>query len=286
MRLLLTIPTIDLRSNRLFTQSHIINSVNIPVNELENSLYELPMSSQPIQLFGLDPEIQQATKFLLSKNYQVKESLIANKQNLLKLEEMELMTTGKSTDYLWQPASIVKRFIDEITQKNGNNKGLDIACGAGRDSVYLSINGWSMTSIDYLPSALNKLTQLAKKHQQDIQTVQFDLESNNAELSQFMKLNTATNQSFNGLFGCVIVVRYLHRPLLKQLKSLIDVGGYIVYQTFMQGCEVFGSPKNPRYLLKPGELAREFSDFSIVIDEVITLDDGRPTNCFIAQRIK
>jgi hypothetical protein len=52
----------------------------------------------------------------------------------------------------------------------------------------------------------------------------------------------------------------------------------------MVGSEVFGSPKNPNFLLKAGELSDVFSDCDILLDEVVTLADGRPMSLFVARK--
>ena len=68
------------------------------------------------------------------------------------------------------------------------------------------------------------------------------------------------------------------------LPSLLAPGGVLLYQTFMQGSEQFGSPRNPNYLLRPHELAQTFAELAILLDEVEYLEDGRPLSAFIARR--
>jgi hypothetical protein len=51
-----------------------------------------------------------------------------------------------------------------------------------------------------------------------------------------------------------VVVNYLHRPLLPALVSAVAPGGVLIYETFAQGNERFGRPRNPDFLLRPGEL--------------------------------
>jgi hypothetical protein len=65
---------------------------------------------------------------------------------------------------------------------------------------------------------------------------------------------------------------------------LLAPGGVLLYQTFMQGSEQFGSPRNPNYLLRPHELAQTFAGLTILLDEVEYLEDGRPLSAFIARR--
>jgi hypothetical protein len=55
-------------------------------------------------------------------------------------------------------------------------------------------------------------------------------------------------------FGGVVVTNYLHRPLLPRLVDAVADGGALIYQTFAQGNEAYGRPRNPDFLLQPGEL--------------------------------
>jgi tellurite methyltransferase len=274
------IPILDLRPAQLFYQSHIIGSASFPVSELFERLHELPIRAQAVELFGSVSELEIATQFLSSKGYRISQTQVADQQKLLELQQSNNLAFGKSYQRLWQPARIVKRFIENYSLHSENKTGLDLACGSGRDTVYMSMQGYSMTAVDYLPSALQKLSDLAIRCEQSIKSILLDMEKLDDD-KHCSPLTTLQHQ-----YGCVVVVRYLHRPGLAQLKRLIDIGGYIVYQTFMHGCEKFGSPKNPRYLLELGELAEVFSDFDILVDEVEYLPDGRPTNCFIAKRIE
>ncbi len=143
----------------------------------------------------------------------------------------------------------------------------------------MALNGWKMTGVDYLSSAIDKAKNLAKNNHCAISTVKFDLEKENPNSNEVKYPKEWINN-----FDSVVISRYLHRPLLKQLDQFLRPGGFIIYQTFLLGCEKFGSPKNPRYLLKEGELAKTFSEYAIKHDKVEYLADGRPTNSFIAQK--
>ncbi len=281
---------IDLRNTIQFIERHLKNSCNIIASDLVNRLHELPESSQKISLIGDINDIIKAEIFLNNKGYEV----------LFKLDSDVFFTTyknynwfesGNTRNRLWKPSSVVTRFVENSlaihSDENGCNKdddfqlltGIDLACGAGRDSVFMAINQWEMTAVDYLSSALERVEILASNNHCDVQTVKFDLEktgTNGGDI-QFPR-------KWLSYFNLVILSRYLHRPLLKHLDSLLKPGGFIVYQTFLEGSEKFGSPKNPRYLLKSGELANVFSSYEILYNEVEKLADGRPTNAFIAQK--
>ena len=56
------------------------------------------------------------------------------------------------------------------------------------------------------------------------------------------------------------MTNYLHRPLFQNLADALEDNGVLIYETFAQGNERFGRPKNPDYLLQDGELLRAFAD--------------------------
>ena len=64
----------------------------------------------------------------------------------------------------------------------------------------------------------------------------------------------------------------------------------MVFQAFSEGVQAFGSPKNPNYIVQPGEFAEIFTnskkenEFEIIVDRIDRLDDGRPVASFIAKK--
>ena len=52
----------------------------------------------------------------------------------------------------------------------------------------------------------------------------------------------------------IVVTNYLWRPLLGHLAAALGDAGALMYETFMAGNERFGRPRNPDFLLRPGEL--------------------------------
>ena len=130
-----------------------------------------------------------------------------------------------------------------IKLKSIGNMALDIACGKGGASIYLSKIGWKVSAIDIE----RKYKEYFKKYK-NINFFNIDLEEN---IEDYIK-----KTPFNKTFELIIVFRYLHRPLLKKIPTLLKRNGILIYKTFMEGNEIYGRPNSSDYLLKKNELKK------------------------------
>ncbi len=128
-------------------------------------------------------------------------------------------------------------------------KAADIACGAGRNAAYLAQAGFQVTAVDFSQEAL-RLTK--SRAGVGVDTLQLDLEAPGANLGA-------------DAFDLVCVVRFLHRPLFPALRQAVKPGGLLVYLTYTKDQLDFeGGPRDPRFLLEPGELLREFAAWRVL----------------------
>ena len=124
---------------------------------------------------------------------------------------------------------------------------LDLACGKGRHARYLAECGHRVTAID---SDLSAVSDLAGDDR-------FELVAHDLEHSPW----PFTGRQFDG----IVVANYRYPPLYSHLVSALAPGGILIYDTFAEGNERFGRPRNPAFLLKPGELLTAFAaDLHIV----------------------
>lgn len=270
---------IDCRPIDAFIRGHISGACSIPFNECFERMHELPKRDMPLTLYGDEMHLHCAATFLHEKGYHIQHQQVYSDELINRLKLQGNWDTGNSTSRCWRPSELVEVFVEQFASpiKAPQAVGLDIACGAGRDMVYLAINGFTMHGIDYQQEALQRTQRLAKSHQVSVFSYQEDVEKT---CKPFEQLHTAGLSGFD----LINVGRYLHRPLLAHLSALLNPGGFLLYQTFMQGCEKISRPKNPNYLLREGELKDTFSDLLTLRNDVILLDDGRPLSSFIAQK--
>lgn len=133
----------------------------------------------------------------------------------------------------------------QLIRKGG--QVLDLACGSGRHTRWLAANHWQVNAVDRDEQALARLQQLP-----NVSTMIADLENDTWPYS---------DHRFDG----IVVSRYLHRPLLPKLIESLRAGGVLIYETFMDGNERFGRPKNPDFLLRSNELLEVFFPHLTVI---------------------
>lgn len=136
------------------------------------------------------------------------------------------------------PSAWVLRFLHLIP---AGGRVLDLACGTGRHTRLLAERGYPVTAVDIDVSGLASL-----RDNPHVEIRQIDLE-------------TGTWPFSSEQFAAVLVCNYLHRPHFAGLPDSLLPGGVLLIETFARGNEVYGRPRNPDFLLAPGELLTAFS---------------------------
>jgi SAM-dependent methyltransferase len=129
---------------------------------------------------------------------------------------------------------------------------VDLACGEGENGLYLAQQGLKVILMDRSQEALARAAKKAEAFRIDVEIRQLDLERQDI------------NPFGNELYAGMVVFRYLHRPLIPSIKNSIAEGGILLYETFTVEQARLGRPKNPDFLLRPGELKAWFEDWQII----------------------
>ena len=161
---------------------------------------------------------------------------------------------------------LLEKFIALLHEAESQAPVLDLACGSGRNGLYLVNQNIPVVFADIKDSALeqvkNSLTSQHSEIKSSVSFWQVDFEQGSFE--QGSVIQEHEHPLAGKSFAAIMVFRYLHRPLFEQIKQAVTSGGYVVYETFNVEQRQFGRPKNPDFLLKQGELTELFSDWEII----------------------
>ncbi len=260
---------LDLRSRAAFRAGHLAGAAHICATQLAQRRHELPPAGAALCLLH-DGDANNALADLASWGYSIVDVWCADAALWQAAEEAGCLRSGAAQHQLWSPCPLLSEFLAS-DQAPRAGRALDVACGAGRDALHLARQGWLVSAVDHSADALARLQLSAREHDVPVRSWCLDLEQDDSRLPE-------------APYDLLLVARYLHRPLFAQLRASVAPGGYLLYQTFMVGCEQLGGPRRSAFLLQPGELAAAFSGFEILVDRVDRLADGRPVNSFIARR--
>ncbi|MDF0533922.1 class I SAM-dependent methyltransferase [Shewanella yunxiaonensis] len=139
------------------------------------------------------------------------------------------------------PIKLITTYNWANTKPLNSLKVLDLACGSGRNGAWFAEHGAEVTFVDRNAAAFDNL-QTAFPH---CHFVQADLEGNAPPALT--------------VFDVVLVVNYLHRPLMNWIADRLDENGLLFYETFNKRQAEFGKPSNPDFLLQDFELLHTFA---------------------------
>jgi dihydroneopterin aldolase len=153
-------------------------------------------------------------------------------------------------------------------------RALDLACGQGRNSIYLAKEGFDVEAWDRdqekLDILVTKARRLGLSH---ITTRLVDLEQ---------KPDLPPNA-----FDLIVVFYYLQRDLIPGIKNALKPGGAVVYETFLIDNHTrFDHPRRQDFCLGHNELLTLFSGLRIVAyrEGPVDPDRGPFTASMIATR--
>jgi len=135
-------------------------------------------------------------------------------------------------------------------------KALDIACGEGRNAVWLAGRGWEVTGVDFSPVGLAKARRLAMEHGVDVDWVEADVVEWDPPAATFD----------------LVVVFYLHLPsddrrrVMAHAQEALANGGtlLVVGHDTTNLTDGYGGPQDPTVLFTPEQVASDLAGLRIV----------------------
>ncbi len=248
---------------------HQVEAVNIPLEELHERSAELPPKRVRLIVYdAIETRAQAAAERLRVAGRAVGEVRFG-----IRWLAEHPTCSGESPLRLWRPNALLQEAVVMAEASWGTLRGrsaLDVACGAGRDVVFLAERGLITCGCDVLPDALQRCRDLARRNGVTVETRQADLRHWRPAASSY------------DLVSCF---RFLHRPLMPHLAAAVRRGGYFVCQTFLRPTDQSTTvkPLKGRFL-EPGEMRSWTEGWEVLVYREDRDEEDRLTAGLIARR--
>lgn len=136
------------------------------------------------------------------------------------------------------PSKILQKYIKEVK----GNKALEIACGAGRNSIFMAEKNFRVDAFDISHIAIKSLKE---KQLNNINAQVVDLENYKLKENEY---------------DLIVKTNYLDRNIISLLKKSLKKNGILLIETYMFDENYTNSMSNPDFLLKKNELKTFFDD--------------------------
>ncbi|MEO6162829.1 MAG: class I SAM-dependent methyltransferase [Candidatus Binatia bacterium] len=189
----------------------------------------------------------------------------------MRWEQQHLKSLGTE-----QPSAILREILESHAWPALYGSALDIACGKGRNAIYLAQRGFAVTALDISAGALAEGRRRAQQQDLLIDWLLCDLEA-------------SALAPVAGSFDLIINFNYLQRALIRPMQQAVKPGGHVIFETYLIDQAAVGHPKNPDYLLQHNELLECFGDFRVLFCREGKFSDGGAEAfraAIFAQRIK
>jgi 2-polyprenyl-3-methyl-5-hydroxy-6-metoxy-1,4-benzoquinol methylase len=169
-----------------------------------------------------------------------------------------------------RPSPFLAREIDRIKLLVPGFTALDIACGEGRNSVFLAQNGFRVTGLDISDVGLSKGIRRADSAGLAIDYIQTDLDS----------------YSISEKYDLILNFNFLLRSLIPSEVHSLTPGGLLLFDTILGSPQLLTS-HDPSYFLKKGELVSIFEEYcgEILYSEEIDAGDMPTARLLFRKRL-
>jgi SAM-dependent methyltransferase len=169
-----------------------------------------------------------------------------------------------------RPSPVLEDWVELISP----GKALDVACGTGRNALYLAAKGFDVDAVDISDEALDRARTTGHRLGLRVNWLAQDLDEPLA---------------LECPYQLILVIRYVNLSLIRQLTAHLNPGGFLICeQHLVTGDDVIG-PTNPAYRVRHGDLRSAAAGLRIHrLEEGLVRDpDGRTAALarLVAQRV-
>lgn len=166
-----------------------------------------------------------------------------------------------STPLLWSREP--NRFVADRCATLEPGRALDLACGEGRNAIWLATRGWRVTAIDYSAVAIERAATLAEAAGVELELRREDVLTATLEPAAYE----------------LVLLSYLQLPsdgratvLARALESLAPEGTFLLVAHDARNlAEGHGGPQDPVVLWTAGEVVAALDERGLVVEEAGTV---------------
>jgi SAM-dependent methyltransferase len=159
-----------------------------------------------------------------------------------------------SADLVW--SATPNRFLVAETEDLQPGRALDVACGEGRNAIWLAERGWTVTGVDFSEVAVGKARRLAGARGVRVQWEVADA-----------TVHAPPQAAFD-----LVIVMYLHLPAADLRSAFggaaeaVAPGGtlLVVGHDITNPDGGWGGPRDPSVLYGPDDVARDLPGLTVV----------------------
>lgn len=160
--------------------------------------------------------------------------------------------SGPEHFFSFGPSRLLADSLERILWLVPGRRALDLACGEGRNCIYLAEHGFEATGVDISPRGVERGRRRAAEVGVAVDFVEADLDYWRPE----------------GVYDLILNFNFLMRELIPSLVEVLAPGGVLLMETILDAPGMPGEHRKD-FLLQPGELGRIFGayDGSILLLE-------------------
>ncbi len=162
-------------------------------------------------------------------------------------------------DLVWgaEPNRFVEQELGALARRG---RALDLACGEGRNAIWLAKQGWQVTALDYSHVAIERGRRLALEQGVEIEWIEADVTAFVPESGAF----------------ALVVIAYLHLPEEQRRAVLAHAAAALApgAMLFMIGharrnlAEGYGGPQSPGVLWQPEEIGADLQSLGLTVKRI------------------
>ena len=196
------------------------------------------------------------------------------------LSEWDARHRSAARGTIAEPASFVRELLPLLPR----GPALDLACGTGRHALLLAGRQQHVTAVDGSSVALGAIEQRARASNLPTRRAEnFEAIATSRPGIELVHADLEQTPLPSNLFALILCVHYLQRSLFPQIERALTLGGMLLFETFTRAqLEFDDGPKNPDFLLQPGELRVAFPSLRLVFYR--ELRAGKGIASLIAQK--